>query len=139
MFSTVAGRMPPKSNKQDEERTVIARNKRARHDYHILETLEAGLVLTGTEVKSLRNGRANLVDAYGIVKGGEVFLLNMHVSPYDMGKVSLVLGDEDRALGFFEEAYRQRSSGLIFLRSVRGCVRNTSRFDSLVNKLHFQG
>ena len=63
----------------------VARNKRARHDYHILEQWEAGLVLTGTEVKALRNGKANLVDAYGIVKDGEVYLLNMHVSPYEQG------------------------------------------------------
>ena len=64
---------------------AIARNKRARHDYHILEHWEAGLVLTGTEVKSLRDGKANLSDAYAIVKGGEVYLLNLHISPYDKG------------------------------------------------------
>jgi SsrA-binding protein len=73
-----------KGDRKDET-TPVARNKRARHDYHILETWEAGLVLTGTEVKALRNGKANLVDAYGIVKDGEVFLLNMHVSPYEQG------------------------------------------------------
>ena len=64
---------------------AIARNKRARHDYHILEHWEAGLVLTGTEVKSLRDGKANLSDAYAIVKDGEVYLLNLHISPYDKG------------------------------------------------------
>src|ERR1041385_2365847 len=64
---------------------VVARNKRARHDYHILETWEAGLVLTGTEVKSLREGRANITDAYGNVREGEVFLLNLHISPYERG------------------------------------------------------
>ena len=64
---------------------TVARNKRARHDYHILETWEAGLVLTGTEVKSLREGKANLSDAYGVVKDGEVYLLNLHVSPYEQG------------------------------------------------------
>jgi SsrA-binding protein len=63
----------------------VARNKRARHDYHIMETWEAGLVLTGTEVKSLRNGKANLTDAYGVVNGGEVYLINLHISPYDQG------------------------------------------------------
>ena len=63
----------------------VARNKRARHDYHIIETWEAGLVLTGTEVKSLRDGKANLSDAYGVVKDGEVYLLNLHVSPYEQG------------------------------------------------------
>ena len=64
---------------------VVARNKRARHDYHILETWEAGLVLTGTEVKSLRNGKANLADSYAVVRGGELFLINMHISPYEQG------------------------------------------------------
>src|ERR687883_714201 len=68
---------------QDDEIKPIARNKRARHDYHILETWEAGLVLTGTEVKSLRNGKANLADAYGVVNDGEVYLLNLHISPYE--------------------------------------------------------
>jgi SsrA-binding protein len=66
------------------ERESIARNKRARHDYHILDTWEAGIVLTGSEVKSLRNGKANISDAYGIVKDGEVHLLNLHISPYEM-------------------------------------------------------
>src|SRR5919206_1772509 len=66
---------------------IVARNKRARHDYHIIETWEAGVVLTGTEVKSLRRGKGNLTDAYGIVKGGEVFLLNLHISPYDQGNI----------------------------------------------------
>ena len=65
------------------ERETIARNKRARHDYHILDTWEAGIVLTGSEVKSLRNGKANISDAYGIVKDGEVHLLNLHISPYE--------------------------------------------------------
>ncbi|MGQ0713322.1 MAG: SsrA-binding protein SmpB [Gemmatimonadaceae bacterium] len=65
--------------------TSVARNKRARHDYHILETWEAGLVLSGTEVKSLRHGKANLTDAYATVRDGEVFLLNLHISPYEQG------------------------------------------------------
>jgi len=65
--------------------TSVARNKRARHDYHILETWEAGVVLSGTEVKSLRAGKANLTDAYATVRDGEVFLLNLHISPYEQG------------------------------------------------------
>ena len=76
---------PAKSGESKPEIQSIARNKRARFDYHILETTEAGLVLTGTEVKSLRDGRANISDAYGIVKDGEVFLLNLHISPYERG------------------------------------------------------
>lgn len=63
----------------------IARNKRARFDYEILESWEAGIVLTGTEVKSLRDGKANVTDAYGIVKDGELWLLNMHIAPYEQG------------------------------------------------------
>lgn len=73
------------TNDETNDTVPIARNKRARHDYHILETWEAGLVLTGTEVKSLRDGKASLVDAYGIVKNGEVFLLNLHISTYKQG------------------------------------------------------
>lgn len=72
---------PPKS----DERQSVARNRHARHEYHILETFEAGLVLTGTEVKSLREGKANLTDAYGIVRNGEVWLVNAHIAPYGSG------------------------------------------------------
>jgi SsrA-binding protein len=64
---------------------LIARNKRARHEYSILDTWEAGLALTGTEVKSLRAGKANLSDSYGVVHDGEVWLLNLHISPYEQG------------------------------------------------------
>lgn len=71
----------------DEPVELIARNKRARHDYEILDTWEAGIVLTGTEVKALREGRANLTDAFGIVKDGEVFLLNLHIGAYGQGNV----------------------------------------------------
>jgi SsrA-binding protein len=73
--------MADKEEKPEKE--SIARNKRARHDYHILDSWEAGIVLTGSEVKSLRNGKANISDAYGIVKDGEVHLLNLHISPYE--------------------------------------------------------
>jgi SsrA-binding protein len=73
--------MADKEEKPDKE--SIARNKRARHDYHTLDSWEAGIVLTGSEVKSLRNGKANISDAYGIVKDGEVHLLNLHISPYE--------------------------------------------------------
>lgn len=70
---------------QPPEHESIARNKRARHDYQILDSWEAGIVLTGTEVKALRDGKANLTDAYGVVKDGEVWLLNLHISPYERG------------------------------------------------------
>jgi SsrA-binding protein len=70
---------------EQSEKASIARNKRARHDYHLLETWEAGLALTGTEVKSLRAGKANITDAYGVVRDGEVYLLNLHIPTYEQG------------------------------------------------------
>jgi SsrA-binding protein len=63
----------------------IAANRQAFHNYEILEKFEAGLVLTGTEIKSAREGRVNLKDSYGLVKAGEVWLLNCHISPYSHG------------------------------------------------------
>jgi SsrA-binding protein len=64
---------------------IVVRNRKARHEYHILETYEAGLVLQGTEVKSLRDGRANLQDSYARFDRGELWLLNLHISPYEAG------------------------------------------------------
>jgi SsrA-binding protein len=75
----------PRDDTRREEKKTIARNKTARHDYHVLEVHEAGLVLTGTEVKSLRDSRANIADAYGVVRDGEVYLLNAHIAPYGSG------------------------------------------------------
>ncbi|MEU1617847.1 SsrA-binding protein SmpB [Streptomyces sp. NPDC008238] len=66
-------------------RKLIAQNKKARHDYHILDTYEAGLVLTGTEVKSLRQGRASLVDGFGQLDDGEAWLHNVHIPEYTQG------------------------------------------------------
>ena len=66
-------------------RRVVARNRRAFHEFEILEKLEAGLVLQGTEVKSLRAGRCNLGDSYAVIKDGEAWLLKMHISPYEQG------------------------------------------------------
>ena len=74
-----------KDKTTDSERQSIARNREARHNYHILDTWEAGIVLTGTEVKALREGKANISDAYGTVRNGEIFLLNLHISPYERG------------------------------------------------------
>lgn len=62
---------------------VIARNRRARHDYEVMDTFEAGIALLGPEVKSLREGRANLGDAYAVVRAGECFLEKLHISPYE--------------------------------------------------------
>jgi SsrA-binding protein len=77
----MAGR---KGGEGDEE-AVLARNRAATHEFHLLDRFEAGVVLTGTEVKSIRAGRANLKDGYAKVMDGEVFLLNAHVSPYEPG------------------------------------------------------
>ncbi|MER7131119.1 SsrA-binding protein SmpB [Streptosporangium saharense] len=66
-------------------RKIIAQNKRAWHDYHIEDTYEAGLVLQGTEVKSLRLGRASLIDGYAVLKDGEAWLINVHIPEYTMG------------------------------------------------------
>jgi len=71
----------------EEPTELIARNRRARHDFEILDTWEAGIVLTGTEVKALRDGRANLTDGFGYVRDGEVFLLNAHIGAYGHGNV----------------------------------------------------
>jgi SsrA-binding protein len=70
---------------REKGRKVVASNRKARHDYSILETVEAGMALTGTEVKSLRAGRASLVDAFGQISGGEVFLHGMHIPEYAQG------------------------------------------------------
>jgi SsrA-binding protein len=72
-------------SKSDEKPVIesIAKNRRARHDYSILDTYEAGIVLTGSEVKSLREGKANLADSYGIVREGEIYLINLHISLYE--------------------------------------------------------
>ena len=70
---------------RERGRKVIVSNRRARHDYEILDTYEAGIVLTGTEVKSLRAGRASLADAFASVDGGEVWLRNLHIPEYTQG------------------------------------------------------
>lgn len=66
---------------------IVCKNSKAYHDYFIEDTVEAGMVLVGTEVKSLRAGRANLTDSYVLIKDDEVFLLNCHISPYSHGNI----------------------------------------------------
>jgi SsrA-binding protein len=77
---------------------LIAENRRARHDYHLLERVEAGLVLTGTEVKSLRQGLANLRRAYGDVRDGELWLVGAHISAYEQASTDQHDPDRDRKL-----------------------------------------
>lgn len=66
---------------------IVAQNKKARHSYFIEDTLEAGLVLCGTEVKSIRQGKVNIRDSYVFVKDGEAFVRGMHISPYEQGNI----------------------------------------------------
>ena len=73
------------TEKASPSEKTVATNRRARHEYEILESFECGLVLHGYEVKSIREGRVNISDAYGMVKGSEAFVENMHVTPYSHG------------------------------------------------------
>jgi SsrA-binding protein len=77
---------------------MVAENRRARHDYHLLERIEAGLVLTGTEVKSLREGRAELARAYADVRDGEAWLVGSHIPVYDQGNLANHDPDRNRKL-----------------------------------------
>ncbi|HET6762040.1 MAG TPA: SsrA-binding protein SmpB [Longimicrobiaceae bacterium] len=69
----------------EDGQKIVVQNRKARHEYHILDTWEAGLVLQGTEVKSLRDAKANLQDAFAKVFQGELWLYNLHISPYEQG------------------------------------------------------
>ncbi|MBQ7497771.1 MAG: SsrA-binding protein SmpB [Selenomonas sp.] len=73
--------------KQNAAIKIVCENRKARHDFFIHETFETGLELKGTEVKSLRAGRANLKDSYAFIKNGEVFVEHMHISPYEQGNI----------------------------------------------------
>ncbi len=72
---------------KDDGRKVVARNKKALHEYHIAETWEAGIALAGPEVKSIRAGRVSLAEAYGTVERGEVWVNDMHITPYDPASI----------------------------------------------------
>jgi SsrA-binding protein len=74
--------MAKKKNNQNDGRRTICENRRARHDYHILDTMEAGIVLSGSEVKSLRAGKAHLTDAYVRIEHGEMWIVNAHIAEY---------------------------------------------------------
>lgn len=71
--------------KKEEGPKALAQNKKAAHDYFIEDTFEAGIVLTGTEIKSIRQGKANLQDSFARISNGEAWLINMHVSPFEQG------------------------------------------------------
>lgn len=70
-----------------EQIKVVAQNKKARHDYFVEQTFEAGIVLSGTEVKSIRLGKVNLKDSYATIENGEVYINGMHISPYEQGNI----------------------------------------------------
>lgn len=70
-----------------ESKRIIANNKKAKHDYFLLEFYEAGIELVGTEVKSLRNGRCSIKESYIEINGGEIFILQMHIPPYEQGNI----------------------------------------------------
>jgi SsrA-binding protein len=81
-----------------EETRYIAQNRKARHDYHIVQTWEAGIALCGTEVKSCREGRASLKEAWARVQGREIFVVGMHISPYAKGTVGAHVETRERKL-----------------------------------------
>ena len=105
-----------------KETKVLARNRKARHEYSIDETLEAGVVLAGSEVKSIRDGKANLRDAYARVEGGEVWLYGMHISPYAFSRTELEpvrrrkLLLNRREIDELQEATAQKGATLVPLR-----------------------
>lgn len=70
-----------------EGKKIITQNRKARFEYFVLETYECGIVLSGTEVKSIRSGKVNLKDSYAVIKDGEVFVCSMHISPYEFGNI----------------------------------------------------
>ncbi|WP_139904969.1 SsrA-binding protein SmpB [Clostridium thermarum] len=86
---------------------ILAENRKARHDYFIEEGYEAGIVLVGTEVKSVRQGKANLKDSYAEIRNGEVFVRNMHISPYEKGNVFNVDPLRERKLLLHTEEIRK--------------------------------
>jgi len=109
-------------------RKTIATNRKARHDYHILETMEAGIVLHGGEVKSLRQGRANLRDSYAQVEDGELYLCNVHISPYEQS-------------GPFGPDPRRRRKLLMHRREIKRLLGKTAQrgFTLIPLKLYFSG
>lgn len=86
---------------------TLVENRKARHDYFVEETMEAGIALVGTEVKSIRKGHANLKDTYADIYNGEVFLKNMHVSPYEQGNIFNVDPLRERKLLLHKEQIRR--------------------------------
>lgn len=93
--------------KKPDGRKVIANNKSARHDYFIEEKFEAGVVLTGTEIKSVRQGRVNLKESYVRIVGGELLLIGMNISPYEHGNIHNVEPQRTRKLLLHKKEIRK--------------------------------
>ena len=91
---------------------TLTENRKARHDYFVEEAMEAGIELVGTEVKSIRGGKVNLKESYGEIKNGEVFIRNMHISPYEQGNIFNVDPLRERKLLLHKEEIK-RLTGLI--------------------------
>ena len=86
---------------------IIAKNPTARHNYTIVNTLEAGIVLTGTEIKSIRSGKVNIKDSYAAIRKGEVYIYGMHISPYEHGNIFNKDPLRDRKLLFHKQEIRK--------------------------------
>ena len=86
---------------------IIAKNPTARHNYTIINTLEAGIVLTGTEIKSIRSGKVNIKDSYAAIRKGEVYIYGMHISPYEHGNIFNKDPLRDRKLLFHKQEIRK--------------------------------
>lgn len=98
--------------RKNTDNKTLAENRKARHDYFVVESMEAGIELVGTEVKSIRNGRANLKECYATIRDGEVFILGMHISPYEQGNIFNVDPLRERRLLLHKSEIR-RLIGLI--------------------------
>ena len=94
------------------EQKTIATNRRARHDYEILRTLEAGIVLSGTEVCSLRENNCQIKDSFAMVRGGEAWLMGLHISPYSHGNIFNPDPDRNRKLLLHKKEIRQLSEAV---------------------------
>lgn len=90
-----------------DKKKILAKNPVAYHNYNIQNTLEAGIVLTGTEIKSIRAGKVNLKDSYASIKNGEVYVYSMHISPYDHGNIFNKDPLRDRKLLFHKQEIRK--------------------------------
>lgn len=91
---------------------VVATNKKARHEYFIEDTIEAGIVLTGTEVKSIRQGKVNIKESYATIENGEIFINGMHISPYEQGNIYNVDPLRKRKLLLHKKEIRKLYQGL---------------------------